>query len=206
MEKLKRKPGGFHYLSIRRKIIMADLFCRKCGGEIQESDEACSKCGEKVIKKAPGISKQVLVVGILLALIITFVAVKSISDFYKAKAMRRLVTCRYNLRMIGRALAYYKSALCEYPTNLKELCPNNLIKIPLCPSAKLDTYSVSYKRDPSGDSYVLYCSGHHHKDCGLEENFPQYYHGVGIIQRQKNVPKPKATPEPVSTPADAGKK
>jgi hypothetical protein len=181
---------------------MADLTCSKCGAEMQESDETCPICAEteKAKKKIPG----VLIIGLILFVILASVIGYKIITDNQATALKNLGICQANMKNISFKMEAYKFDLCEYPPNLQKLCPNNFRHIPTCPSAKADTYSCSYKLAPSGNSYVIYCSGHHHKDCGLKENFPQYYSGVGLVLRPEDIPNPAATPETVNTPARSG--
>jgi hypothetical protein len=155
---------------------LADLSSEKSGNEIQGSDEVNSKCGEKTKKKSIGIIIVGLILGLLLASVIAYKVVKKNSESSKAKAEANLIACANNLRCIKLAMTFYRTNLCKYPSNLQQVCFEELEIIPTCPSAGFDTYSPSYKVDPSKEKFVIYCSGHHHKDLGLKENFPQYYY------------------------------
>jgi hypothetical protein len=163
----------------RRSNILANNFCRKCESDNQESDEVRSKCGENGTKKATGL----LVIGLILGVLLASFIVYKVADISKAKSKARLKICKDNLRIISGHINTFRIDMSRYPSNLKEFYPNNFREMPLCPAAKRDTYSSSYKLDQSKESYVLYCSGHNHKDCGLKENFPQFYSGYDIVEK-----------------------
>ena len=102
---------------------------------------------------------------------------------YKKNPTHMLTDCEANLRHIATALE-----MCAidredftYPPTLEEIAPYlTPKKIPVCPAAGEDTYSASYKVSEDRKSYILYCSGHHHKDKGISENYPQYSPPEGL--------------------------
>jgi hypothetical protein len=179
---------------------LAELFCRKCGADIQESDESCAKCGEKVIKKNPGIIFVGLFIGVLVASLMAYKVVNSLSGISKAQSMARLNICQANMRTISTALDTYRAEIGRYPSNLKELCPRYINKVPVCSAAGFDKYTCSYKADQSGNSYVFYCSGSSHKDYGLAENFPQYYSGSGVVLKPEDIPAKTKNGDSINAP------
>lgn len=101
---------------------------------------------------------------------------KSVRDRYKALNKRFDGTrCRSNLKNIGTALEmWYTDHKGHFPGKLKALTPNYLHTIPICPAARRDTYSASYKMGKKPDSYSFYCKGHHHKSEKYPANRPAY--------------------------------
>ncbi len=87
----------------------------------------------------------------------------------------KLTACKSNLKNIGTAMEMYS---CDnkgrYPTSLFLLTPNYLRVLPTCPAAGFDTYSQGYKVTVVPDCYTVMCTGHHHAESGMPENFPKY--------------------------------
>lgn len=175
---------------------MSELFCKKCGADIQETDEVCSKCGERVIKKSPGILFVGLIIGIIIVIFVVLQIIRGLSGASKAQGQAKENICLGNMKTISTTLEMYRADTGRYPSALGALTPNYLKTIPTCHAAGLDKYSGSYKADPSGNSYVFYCSGSNHRDAGLLDNFPQYYSGKGVALKPEEVPAATNNPPP----------
>lgn len=89
-------------------------------------------------------------------------------------------TCAQSgLCRVATALAVYRVDVGAYPTTLADLVPRYIKVIPNCPSARRDTYSVSYHA--RGDEFTLHCSGSHHTPEGLRPGHPAYSSRVGLV-------------------------
>jgi uncharacterized protein YfbU (UPF0304 family) len=89
-----------------------------------------------------------------------------------------LTACKSNQKNIGTALEMYFTDHQErYPSALSALTPNYLRVIPICASAKKDTYSGAFVSTDS--HYTVYCAGSHH----FNPNFPQYNSTEGLVER-----------------------
>ena len=77
----------------------------------------------------------------------------------------------------------------KYPHGFHQLTPLYLKEIPSCLAAEEPSYIYSADsntpRNPNGftDFYHAYCSGEHHSDVGVLENYPQYDSIQGLIER-----------------------
>ncbi len=97
-----------------------------------------------------------------------------------------LSKCESNLKQIGTALemCVIEREGYTYPPSLEEITPYlSPQKIPTCPAADKDTYSSSYTVNSEGNIFTVYCSGHHHKDANIPENYPQYNTQEGLKQK-----------------------
>jgi hypothetical protein len=52
--------------------------------------------------------------------------------------------------------------------------PQYIKAIPVCPEAKVDTYSASYQMRKGPDFYRFYCAGKNHLQARLGPNLPRY--------------------------------
>lgn len=81
--------------------------------------------------------------------------------------------CRENITLIVNAVEKYQREKHYYPESLGVLVKDKYIQsIPICPSAKTDTYSCGYKADGTSGKFYIYCCSNSHKSMGYEENFP----------------------------------
>lgn len=93
----------------------------------------------------------------------------------KSGASRHGRACKSNLRNIATALEMWSTDhKGRYPRNFKALTPNYLYTLPVCPAARHDTYTATYKRGTKADSYSFYCKGHYHKSEQFPANRPAY--------------------------------
>jgi hypothetical protein len=82
-------------------------------------------------------------------------------------------TCIKNCKKIQFALdKYAANNKGTYPSKLSDLVPQYLNEIPICKSAKSDTYSISYKSSNAPLSYTFFCAGNYHKSAGAKLNQP----------------------------------
>lgn len=102
----------------------------------------------------------------------------------------RVRECQARLKLVATALEMWASDHSgHYPDDLRELQPTYLKSLPKCPSAGRDTYRKGYVKGleaPHNESdfpdfYHLACSGHHHKDAGLEANLPALNARLGLL-------------------------
>ncbi|MCL5773285.1 MAG: hypothetical protein M1536_02760 [Firmicutes bacterium] len=94
--------------------------------------------------------------------------------------------CESNLKNIATALEMYSTDNeGHYPASLKQLVPNYIQKIPACPAAGKDTYSISYKSSVNPDAFTVYCSGNNHKEVNAGENCPMYTSEGGLSPGSK---------------------
>jgi hypothetical protein len=71
--------------------------------------------------------------------------------------------CYGNTRIIAQQLkAYAGGHRGRFPGRLGELVPAYLKRIPTCPGAQKDTYSLSYAASPKRDDYAFCCKGTNH--------------------------------------------
>lgn len=95
-----------------------------------------------------------------------------------------LIKCKSNLKDIAVACEMWATDnKGHYPKSLSQLTRYYLRRVPICPAAGSDTYSVSYKAAENPDAHTMYCHGHNHEKVGIPENFPQYNSYDGIIER-----------------------
>lgn len=96
-------------------------------------------------------------------------------SFPSQSGQARVIHCRANLQHIADACEEYASENGgRYPDSLGLLVPRHLRKIPVCPSANADTYSLAYSTSENHASYTVSCGGLHHLDGGIRRrNFPQ---------------------------------
>lgn len=103
------------------------------------------------------------------------VAAKYQSLKRRVLAARPAIACKENLKNIATALEMYSfDNKGRYPQSFKPLVPNYLRKLPLCPAARRDSYTATYKVGTKPDSFSFYCQGHHHKSERFPANFPAY--------------------------------
>ena len=87
--------------------------------------------------------------------------------------------CGAQLKTVGTALEVYSTEhQGHYPQALSQLVPRYLPAIPLCPTAKRDTYSAGYQVGMDPDRYRVCCTGTHH----FTENLPAYSSEGGLIR------------------------
>gem|GEM_PF-2769770 len=97
------------------------------------------------------------------------------------KKWRSYRTCMGNLKRIAVAIELYSVDCCgRYPFSLSALTPVYIPMIPPCPAAGYDTYSSTYRYNP--DHYFFMCSGTHHAEARVPENFPEYDSFRGVIE------------------------
>ncbi len=91
--------------------------------------------------------------------------------------------CQRNVNSIGIALMTRSNHTNgHYPKSLSEIVPGFLKRIPTCPAAGVDTYSIGYQEgiETEGnlydwpDFFRVRCSGHHHADAGLAADLPAF--------------------------------
>ncbi|GEM_PF-1366480 len=103
--------------------------------------------------------------------------------YVRAKARTTYVACCENLRTIGTGLQLYDLEKKKFPTELTSLTPYYITKIPLCPAAKVDTYTDGYKADVvTQDNFTVYCEGNYHVTIGIDSNYPQYSYQWGLTE------------------------
>jgi hypothetical protein len=69
--------------------------------------------------------------------------------------------CHTNVRALSSALEHYANDHHQrYPNHLEDLVPQYVKKIPVCPTAGKDTYSVGYVPSADGHSFKLECALH----------------------------------------------
>ena len=96
--------------------------------------------------------------------------------------MGQLTACKSNLKNIGTALEMYSTDNSgRFPTALSQLTPNYLRRIPTCPSATADTYSMTFQSASNPDAYTVMCTGAHHREAGMPPNFPRYTSTQGLL-------------------------
>lgn len=105
----------------------------------------------------------------------------------KLRHIAQLAKCKANLRRIAVALEMYADRYGKYPDSLKDLIPEFMDKLPECPAAGKETYSKSYSTGPNNVTYRMYCIGHHHKEAGLERDFPLYTSKGGLREKPLGV-------------------
>lgn len=90
--------------------------------------------------------------------------------------------CKKNLKILATKLEMNATTDNDgrYPASLNILVPKYLEKIPACPAAGYDTYSVSYQHQTSPDLFTIYCSGNHHSIVGIQPNKPSYSASGGL--------------------------
>ncbi len=77
---------------------------------------------------------------------------------------------------------------CPDQAGLSALVPKYLKVLPECPAAQEMSYTAVFGRNAEGnethveDFYQVQCSGDHHKDLSLKENYPKYNGIEGLIE------------------------
>lgn len=95
----------------------------------------------------------------------------------KSQAWHKLDLCQRNLECIAYAIGQYSTDNhARLPANIWQLAPRYLPKLPKCPAAGIDTYSIGYVQ--SGQNYTIFCSGDNHVGdlhrSLLGPNYPQF--------------------------------
>jgi hypothetical protein len=86
----------------------------------------------------------------------------------------RVSKCQENLTALETASERFRDAHNgTLPANLEFLYPDYINEFPLCPAAGINTYSEGFEVDSETGELVIYCTGHHHGDEGLEPNEPR---------------------------------
>jgi putative zinc finger protein len=82
--------------------------------------------------------------------------------------------CQKNLTDLRKASESFRDAHNgELPAEMEALYPDYISEPPICPSAGIDTYSEGFEANSETSELVIYCSGHHHSDEGLDPNEPR---------------------------------
>lgn len=100
----------------------------------------------------------------------------------RERKLEKARACRDNLQELGVALNRYRAKNGTFPDGLKQLVPDYLATLPVCPVANKDTYSESYywehrsyyQHTPDKLILELCCLGYYHTKAGWEENHPRY--------------------------------
>jgi len=171
---------------------MANRFCSNCGAEIAPDAQVCPSCGTKA-KKMSTCAIVGLIFGVIAVLgiiIVVILAAILFPNFARARAQGQYTQCMSNMKNMATALEMYSTDnKGHYATSLAKLTPDYLRIIPTCASAGEDTYISTYQyeiadeKKGTHDAYTFYCRGHHHKDVGADENYPQYNSTLGLIPR-----------------------
>ncbi len=85
----------------------------------------------------------------------------------------QLTVCRKNLDGLSTACRLYYSEEQKFPDRLESLHERFIPSYPVCPSAGIDTYSEAFLTREEGQPFILYCSGQHHSESGLDVNEPK---------------------------------
>lgn len=121
--------------------------------------------------------------------IIAILAAILVPNFLKARAQGQLTACKSNCKNLATALEMYASDYGgRYPTALTVLTGSGsyLKTIPTCPAAGSDTYTASYGRTQTPDSFSFYCKGNNHGKAytgfsSASDNYPQYSAEQGLL-------------------------
>ena len=110
------------------------------------------------------------------------------SEYEKAHAQGQLTACKSNLKNIATALEMWQSDHDgQCPENLSDVTAGPyggyLKTIPVCPAAREDTYSDSYKRSADGKGFEICCRGEHHRLLGVPKNKPAFSSTSGLIEK-----------------------
>ncbi|MEW6283791.1 MAG: hypothetical protein AB1758_34585 [Candidatus Eremiobacterota bacterium] len=146
-------------------------------------------------------------VWILLACLLAFLAWAILyPGFMTHRPQKNLTVCKGTLNNMAKALYMYASDhRGQYPDALSRLTPNYLKTIPVCPAANADTYSLSYQWhnaeptpepgtptpvdthtpgvDTPSSRFTMYCSGSHHQDVGVPQDYPRYNSEEALVER-----------------------
>lgn len=126
---------------------------------------------------------------------LSFGLFKSENLYRYIKASRKLDKCKYDIYSTGNALEMYYEVNKSYPKELKELIPDYMEKLPLCPSEG----KYEYKTEQDNQAFLLECCENAHIAAGLAGKNPSYRgeKGTGhLIEAQKDLP-PNALPDVV---------
>lgn len=111
----------------------------------------------------------------VLSVSLTALCVRSIISF-SANPHDELSICKSNIEQLWqRTIEWSNEHQGRFPSKLKSVT----VKVPNCPSAKFDTYSVGYEsinqRGADGltiSNFTIMCSGVHHSAAGVGPNCP----------------------------------
>ena len=111
----------------------------------------------------------------------------------------KMKLCGESLHKIGVELekAKYTSGDQTYPKTLKEAFGEK--DIPKCPEGGNESYIDGYSVKADQKSYILVCSGAHHKEAGVPSGYPRI--AFGASERSNESPSTEPTPAVSGTPA-----
>ncbi len=101
---------------------------------------------------------------------LSFGIFKSENLYRYIKAARKLDKCKHDLYSTGNALEMYYEVNKSYPKELKELMPDYMEKLPLCPSEG----KYEYKTEQQNQAFLLECCENAHVEAGLAGKNPSY--------------------------------
>jgi hypothetical protein len=99
---------------------------------------------------------------------------------------RRLRACQENLKAIATACEIDSIIPGRYPYRLEQILAEyfeTVVKIPNCPAAGKDTYSLGFQSASNPDAFSICCTQHNHAALGVPPNYPQYCNVSGLIER-----------------------
>ena len=135
--------------------------------------------------RAPSMFGEVAVLLILSILMLVLLA----PSLRRNQARSQLSQCRDNLEMLATGMEMYAADYSAYPTSLRQLSPNYLKTIPLCPADGVQDYSLFTGADAPGNSrrqaryFYLECSRENHTEAAVAGHFPAYSSVRGLIER-----------------------
>lgn len=110
----------------------------------------------------------------------------------------KMKLCGESLHKIGVELekSRYTSESGTYPKTLKEIFTKT--DMPKCPEGGEDSYIDGYSTKDDLKSYVLVCSGAHHKEAGVPSGYPRI--AFGVSEPSGDSPSAEPSPSVLSTP------
>ncbi|MCD4785684.1 MAG: hypothetical protein K8T10_17825 [Candidatus Eremiobacteraeota bacterium] len=117
--------------------------------------------------------------------IIGFVLIIESQNYQRRKAAGNFTFCLSNCKNIGQTLKKYSGENNgKYPRRLTDLTPDYLRNIPSCPASGSNRgFIKSYMVSGDLKSFTFYCKGRHHKNVGVDSNYPQYNSRDDLIPR-----------------------
>ena len=101
---------------------------------------------------------------------VSFGLFKSENLYRYIKAARKLDKCKQDIYSTGNALEMYYEVNKSYPKELKELIPDYMEKLPVCPSEG----RYEYKTEQENQAFLLECCENAHISAGLSGRNPSY--------------------------------
>lgn len=95
-------------------------------------------------------------------------------EVYIVKNILVMQQCIQNVSVMKSALQKYNQKYGVYPRELKDLVPDYVKEIPVCPVAGTDTYSPSYKTEDQRKECSFCCKGSNHNLFIKKEDYPDF--------------------------------